>query len=812
MSDKSADFHRVRKQSQMNLPSFHRFRTRSINRRRRQRIESRSAWSALECLESRTLLAGSISGIVTAGGSGFSDAMVSLYETDSDGATMIGQDMADSFGYFDVTYAHADHGSFLYLVASDGPVASSDVVLMGIAGEVGGHLQQDVTINEFTTVGTVNALSQFLEGTEISGPSPGLNNAVATAFTLYDPVTGMPAEMVSNENNGTTLIENPTSTQALAKMNSLANMVAATASDPTGITADLFFSLATPSGGMTPTNTVDALHNISQNATSLDNVGLDELSKLNTTYGPTLTAIPNDWILALHFTEGGFNAPGRMAFDAHGNMWTNNNFLYIKGKYGPGELPSLPGRQISVLNPAGEPILGSPIYALGVNGSGYGTAIAPDGSIWISNFDEGGITKFKPNGKKEFFVPGRLSGLDHPMGMAFDQDGNLWIPNMGDPADSSDPGSVTVYLKGNPLRRRTFTQDVYKPFSVAVDGQGRVWAANSPIVGGRGVVVMELKGHRIKKVHTVDSDSLNQPIDDFPLRPFSDFASPRTIAIDSQGNAWVANFESSMVTFIDGVTFKAKDYLVTSDPIAEPSRGWGLAVDGSDRIWIQSFSNPPIEGRLMEPPFVAVVDGSEAGRGDVLANFSNKSLQHVTALQIDQSGNVWVANNWSLESTPGAITGGDGIVKFIGIATPVETPLIGPPEAPTHHESHPVKHRRHSFYGPFQHIPKQRIAGMTSVGNLIHRQVSRSLSTIGIIGPVISQSTYAITQSTNVRSATVGLHNLLKKPSQVVSVATPSRATNPVRSTDSQGFKGIFESILRNTRLTRGRAPFFTRR
>ncbi|MEZ6144084.1 MAG: hypothetical protein R3B91_01365 [Planctomycetaceae bacterium] len=796
----------------MNLPLLRRFVSTSIDAHRRRRSREWSASSVLESLESRTLLAGAISGVVTTGGSGYGDALVSLYEADSNGTTMIGQDQADEFGHFDVSYPDADRGSFLYLVASDGPVSSSDVVLMSIAGEVGGNLNHDVTINEFTTVGTVNALAQFLNGTDISGPSPGLNNAVATAFTLYDPTTGTPAELVSNENNGTTLIENPTSTQALAKMNSLANMVAAVATDSTGLTADLFFSLTTPTGGMTPTNTAEALHNISQNATTLDNIKLDELSKLNTTYGPTLTEIPSDWIVALHLTEGGFNAPGRMAFDAQGNMWTNNNFLYIEGVYGPGELPSLPGRQISVLNPAGEPILGSPIYALGVNGSGYGTAIAPDGSIWISNFDEGGITKFYPNGRKAFFVPGLLSGLDHPMGMAFDQDGNLWIANMGDPADSSDPGSVTVYFKGNPWQRRTFTQDVYKPFSVAVDGQGRVWAANSPIAGGRGVVVMELKGRRVVKVQSVDSDALTKPIDNFPLRPYSDFASPRTIAIDSQGNAWVANFESSDVTFINGETFEVTDYLATKEPLAEPSRQWGLAVDGSDRIWIQSFSNPPIEGRLMDPPFISVVDGSEEGRGNVLANFSNKSLQHVTALQIDQSGNVWVANNWSLESTPGAITGGDGIVKFIGIATPVKTPLIGSPEAPTNHELPPVKHPRHPFYGPFLHRPKHDVPLFSSVGGLIQQNLVRAIEQIGVIGPVISKETIRRTQSTDVQSAIESIPSQLNETSQIVSKTTSSLTSKVSDLVSDRLGSSLFSPLLRRSGRALGPLRFFARR
>jgi hypothetical protein len=48
-------------------------------------------------------------------------------------------------------------------------------------------------------------------------------------------------------------------------------------------------------------------------------------------------------------------------------------------------------------------------------------------------------------------------------------------------------------------------------------------------------------------------------------------------------------------------------------------------------------------------------------------------------VQIDASGNVWVANNLKRIAPT---VGGDGLVEFIGLAAPVKTPLIGPPQRP----------------------------------------------------------------------------------------------------------------------------------
>lgn len=62
--------------------------------------------------------------------------------------------------------------------------------------------------------------------------------------------------------------------------------------------------------------------------------------------------------------------------------------------------------------------------------------------------------------------------------------------------------------------------------------------------------------------------------------------------------------------------------------------------------------------------------------------YTNGALQHLTAVQIDPSGNVWVANNWSTDSPLSAPVGGDGLVQYVGLAAPVTTPLAGPPVRP----------------------------------------------------------------------------------------------------------------------------------
>ena len=107
---------------------------------------------------------------------------------------------------------------------------------------------------------------------------------------------------------------------------------------------------------------------------------------------------------------------------------------------------------------------------------------------------------------------------------------------------------------------------------------------------------------------------------------------------------------------------------------------WSVAVDGNGNIWVASFIGQTLTELCGANPSRCPAG---AHTGDVLSprtgGFTNGGLEHLTAVQIDQSGNVWVANNWRRIAPT---VGGDGVVEFIGLAAPVRTPLIGPPQRP----------------------------------------------------------------------------------------------------------------------------------
>lgn len=106
---------------------------------------------------------------------------------------------------------------------------------------------------------------------------------------------------------------------------------------------------------------------------------------------------------------------------------------------------------------------------------------------------------------------------------------------------------------------------------------------------------------------------------------------------------------------------------------------WGIAVDGDDNIWVANFF-----GERLSHLCGARVETCPTGHvGDEISptqtGYFFNGLQRNTSVQIDASGNVWLANNW--KTIPTAATQyGDGLVVFLGAAAPIAMPLVGTPK------------------------------------------------------------------------------------------------------------------------------------
>ncbi|MGW3492850.1 NHL repeat-containing protein [Streptomyces sp. NPDC001020] len=592
-----------------------------------------------------------LQGTATGAGKPLRGAQVTLFAGAPSGARVLGRATTDTHGSFRLSYAKpADGVLYVEATSAQGRFRLRSVVGVGAGGGVPQRTENTVTVNELTTVATTYALAQFSDRRGIAGTGPGLQNAAATSFNLADPVTGKPGRAVTGDN---------ANSETLATLNSLANLVSLCLTDTRR--CDELLRLATPRGGTRPTDTVQAVLNLAHNPT-LSPAGLFTLSRTATVFTPALPAAPAGWMLAVRHTAAGLYAPGRIAFDAKGNVWATNNWL-------PGTRD--PSPFVTVLDPAGRPTLGSPISGGGMKGGAWGLAIDHEGSVWAPSYGGNAMSKYSAAGVPLSQPSGwKNGGLVKPQGVAVDQRGNVWIANSYGLKGAAGAGSVVVYPHGDPSKAVTIKDKSFNhPFAIQIDGKGRAWVTNSHMafseilearrpgqVGGSVTVI----GPDFKPLTSIHDSSLQAPIG---------------LALDSKGNAWTVNFFSSAVTRIrpDGTVAGVYRLLKRIFP-------WSVAIDGQDRVWVAGFGNSSVS-LLCGVNSAACPRGSSAGT--VLSpeqGFQNKAIQHLTAVQIDSSGNAWLANNWSRILPP---TGGVGLVELIGAAAPVCTPLTPLPTRPS---------------------------------------------------------------------------------------------------------------------------------
>jgi hypothetical protein len=603
----------------------------------------------------------SLGGTVTAAGQPLAGAKVSLLVGSGTGAADLGQTTTDSAGRFTISYT-APAAGVLYVEATPNG-AASELRLRSVAGfgDGGGVPPQTlaaVTVNELTTVAAGYAMAQFSDTDGISGPSPGLENAAATAFNLADPSTGEAGEIVTNSDNGA-------NNDTLATLGTLANLVSRCAPATPRLCARVL-DLATPPGGEAPGDTAQAVVNLARNPT-LSPAALHTLARGADVYQPALAAPPTAWILVLLYTATDLYASGRIAIDSTGNVWSSTNWE-------PGT--QNPSTSVSVLGPTGDPTFGSPISGAGMKGGAWGAAIDSQGSVWMGSFGGNAISQYSPTGVPVSPSSGWTNGgLDHPQGLAFDQKGNLWIANNFGPESAPGQGNVVVYPGGDPTKAVTITGGgLNHPFAIQIDGYGRAWVTNAglggaKLVGTRAAIAVGKFGGSVTVIGTDFKPTSFSPIED------DSFKWPLGLAIDSQGNAWTANYFGSTVTEI-----QSDGTVVGNYKLPRGTLPWSQAVDGSDRVWVAGFARPDI-WLLCGANTGACPPGSTTGT--ILSprlGFRSKAFQHFTSVQIDQSGNVWLSNNWSKLVPP---VGGTGIAEIVGAATPVCTPLTPLPAAPS---------------------------------------------------------------------------------------------------------------------------------
>ncbi len=638
--------------------------------------------------------ADSIKGQVLGGGVPIAKSTVTLWEASAAAPKQLAQSKTSDNGRFEVRAKGASKDGILYLVATGGvPKASktsADNPAIALLLVLGSNPPASVTINELTTVASAFTNARFISGDGISGNPLGLKIAAGNVPNLVDPATGTWGKVLLDPINSSM-------TTTLATLDTVGSLITASFTVASDDWRARFYKAATPTGGATPKNTLEAMAGIAREPWA-DPKNLyalfDEAYPLPAPDGrrsapfiPYLVYVPDDFALSLCFSGGGDYANGRFMFDPEGNLWSGMNWM-------PGSQSGVnksTGGGVGKFSPNGvalsPPITG--FTGMGIDGVGWGTAVTKD-RVWISSFN-GKILVMDFNGKpvaseSDFPFKEKFLGL---MGIGVAPNGDVWI------ADGSD--NQLLYFPGGRIKDGKIVKPagLKSPFDIVVDSQNRVWVANS-------------------SSDTVVRFPMNDPS---KAESFRAGIGVRALALDSKENVWVVSnmdLKTPQPKLPDGISIMEQFKLITAamfkyvmGPPARPTGAvnmirpdgtqpapmgftgeainipWGLNIDGNDDVWV---------GNMWGRSVTLLAGDNTKGHpsstrtGDVVHIFQSGSIQMITDVSIDAAGNVWAANNWNLlEAAAGPNParptstwgGGSGFTVIYGVAAPVKPPRIG---------------------------------------------------------------------------------------------------------------------------------------
>ncbi len=304
-----------------------------------------------------------------------------------------------------------------------------------------------------------------------------------------------------------------------------------------------------------------------------------------------------------------------------------------------------------------------------------GIALDANGNAWVTNAAGSSVVKLPVLAATYATNKYSVGGLLGPRGISLDRSGNVWIANTG------NNNVVELSGSGNLLSGTGFNSGgILGPVAIVNDSAGNAWVAN---FYGNSITELSPNGTASGASPITGTNSLSQPT---------------AIAIDPSGSVVVANagsgnaclFNNSSVfqsCLSDATLFGATSLAVSSTgAIALAGSTTGQSVTGAftlaSNLGTVNALSPVTGGGLKLPQAVAFDGAGTAWFANTasISAFSGSSaltgaqglgsVSSPSGIAIDPSGSIWTAN-----------TGDNSVAIFIGLATPVTTPLaanVGP--------------------------------------------------------------------------------------------------------------------------------------
>jgi sugar lactone lactonase YvrE len=610
-----------------------------------------------------------LAGVVHGGQSPIVGSAVTLYAASAQplsNATVLASSVTDASGNFNFSFSCPSPDTEVYVTSTGGNAGggstNSAIRLMSILGQCQ-HLPETAVVNELSTLAAVYALNPFIASSgcsdcagspaqvgtiNISGPAPGLPNAMGNALGLVNPANGapgpfLPTAAACNVGSGA-----PANCVTLEKLNYLGNALAACVNS-TRLTSTSCSELLTcavpgstlpssgspctdPAGSVIPADTLQAALSIARNPATVQASAIAETAARNVVFSPTVSATPTDLTLSAYFSgTGNMSYPDGIAIDAAGDAWMADDLYYTTG---PASFTIELGPNGSALSPGlgynNNLAAASPAIAIAASNTVWATAFQPYNGVAQLSGSNGQVLS-PTNGYN--YSSGSNANLN---GIAIDAGGYVWV------ADFINSTIVLLDGSGAVIKPGITGGGLSSPDAIAVDANGRIWTANS---GNNSVSEFAYRGTALSGAAGYTGGGLSNP---------------NGIAIDPNGNVWTANFNNNSLTELSngGVPLSPSTGF-TGGGLNEPDH---LAVDANGTVWVVNAGT----GSLSE------FSNGGTALSPATVGFSGAGAANVKGIAVDPSGNLWVVDggSGSFPTNPG------GVTVFYGLAAPTTTPLI----------------------------------------------------------------------------------------------------------------------------------------
>ncbi len=253
-----------------------------------------------------------------------------------------------------------------------------------------------------------------------------------------------------------------------------------------------------------------------------------------------------------------------LAFDDAGRMWVASQGDSVLLAFSPASLAAKGTRVPATVLSATNRSLSAPV----------GLAFDGRHRLWAANFGNGTLVRFDSAQLASSGAPvpsAIIAGLHRPSALAFDAAGTLWVADMC-VGTISAYGADQLERSGTPVPRvviRRTKRSLAIPTGLAFDSEGNLWVANlgNGTVVSYGATQLASTGAPAPRV-TLAMQQPGAPID-----------APAGLALDGDGNLWVAELSGLVSKFTRG------QLAVSGAPVPAVQ----VAVGGEGLLWGAAF-------------------------------------------------------------------------------------------------------------------------------------------------------------------------------------------------------------------------------